>query len=302
MDKPSIIYLGNEQLAQGLSEPITPILDSLIAAGYPIKAIFTHYHPGQKSRKERIPRVIKLANQHNIPLHTPNNKRELIDTIKPIISNLDQPPIGILAAYNILIPNEVLELFEPTGIINLHPSLLPLYRGSTPIESAILDGVNHTGISLMKLSSGMDSGPLYFSQHIDIFPTETKDQIYNKLAKSGANAIISLLPVVKSTTPTPQSDTGATYTEKLDKSMATLTPGTKPAERLAREVVAYAGFPKSKLTLNGKICTITATHAADQPQTSLDQKCSDGKYLIIDSLIPENSREMSAGAFLAGNR
>lgn len=302
MDKPPIIYFGNEQLAQGLSEPITPILDSLIAAGYPIKAIFTHYHPGQKSRKERIPRVIELANQHSIPLHTPSNKRELLDTIKPIVTELDQPPIGILAAYNILIPDEVLELFEPIGIINLHPSLLPLYRGSTPIESAILDGADHTGISLMKLTSGMDSGPLYFSQHIDIFPTETKDQIYNKLAKSGANAIMSLLPVVKSTTPSPQSDTGATYTQKLDKSMATLDPAAKTASRLAREVIAYSGFPKSKLTLNGKICIITSAHVASQPLTSIDQKCTDGNYLVIDSLIPENSREMSAGAFLLGNR
>ena len=213
---------------------------------------------------------------------------------------MPEPPIGILAAYNILVPDAVLELFEPTGIINLHPSMLPLYRGSTPIESVILDGTSETGVSLMKLSRDMDAGPLYFSQRVSLTGTETKDQLYEALSTIGANAVINLLGVVKNTTPTPQSSTEPTYTAKLDKSLSVLDPATKSAVRLEREIRAYAGFPKSKLTLFDKVCTITTAHVADQPSTALDQKCADGQYLIIDSLIPENSREMSAGAFLIG--
>ncbi len=102
--------------------------------------------------------------------------------------------------------------------------------------------------------------------------------------------------------PKPQDESLATYTEKLSKEMAWLWPAEKTAKRLHDEVRAYLGFPKSKLILLEQVCVITATRVAAEAETELDQRCADGKYLVIERLIPEGRKEMPAQAFLNGLR
>lgn len=300
MTKPSIIYFGNEQLAQGLNGPITPILDMLIAQEYSIKAIFTNYNPHQKSRSKTVPRVVELAERHNIPIYTPNSKKALFEALKPLILNSKETPIGVLAAYNIIIPDEALQLFEPIGILNLHPSLLPKYRGSTPIESVILNGDKETGISIMKLDKAMDAGPLYAQIKLRIPENISKQSLYEMLANTGSSTLEDILPSIHSLTPKAQSGT-PTFTNKLTKSLSALKPLEKTAEELSREIRAFKNFPKSKLTLLNTPCTITSAHVDTYPKTPLDPKCKDQNFLIIDSLIPENSKEMTAEAFLNGH-
>lgn len=285
-----IIYFGNEQLAQGIKAK-TPIFDALIANNYDIVALIL---PTEHTRK---PFPIDLeAKKHNIPVYYTKDTTEILDIITKT-----QPDIGVLAAFSKFIPNSIIEAF-PYGIINIHPSLLPKYRGTTPIESAILSGDKETGVSIMRLVKAMDAGPTFAQGKVNITDQTTKQSLYEELSNLGAQLLIDVLPgILEKTAPeSPQDDSQATFTTPLDKSLSSLQTTSKSAQELVREVVAFAGFPKSKLQLAGKNCIITAAHSASTAETELDQPCADGNYLIIDQLIPENSKPMTATAFLNG--
>ncbi|MBQ3296468.1 hypothetical protein IJG95_02045, partial [Candidatus Saccharibacteria bacterium] len=142
---------------------------------------------------------------------------------------------GVLASFGVLIPSSVLEVFEPEGILNIHPSLLPLYRGASPIESAILNGDTEFGVSVMKLAKAMDAGPIYKQATISDAPLEmiNKDFLYKTLAEMGAAMVLSLLKEQAKTgkwpTPTPQDDSKATYCSKFEKKDGILDPSREPA-------------------------------------------------------------------------
>ena len=205
---------------------------------------------------------------------------------------------GVLASFGVLIHSEVLELFEPEGILNIHPSLLPLYRGPSPIESAILAGDNEFGVSVMKLAPEMDAGPIYWQTVLSGLSLD-KDFIYQQLAETGAKWIcknIGDLP-----TPVAQDDSRATYTSKLDKKMGILTPETDTAETTFRKIVAFQGFPKPKFTFYGVSCIILEAHVLEQGDTTLLAiPCADERAVAVDRLQPEGRKAMDAKSFLNG--
>jgi len=285
-----IIFFGNEQLAQGIKAS-TPIFDALIENHYQICALVL---PAAHVRKP-FPIAVK-AQQAGIPIHYVSKASELL----PIIEQY-HPQLGVLAAFGKLVPDSAINAI-PGGIINIHPSLLPKYRGTTPIESALLNNDQTTGVSIMRLVKAMDAGPLLAQAEIDITPEISKQSLYEQLAAKGTELLLQVLPgaLAKNAPETAQDEAQATFTAKLDKSQSELKFAEKGAQELVREVVAFAGFPKSKTILLNKPCTITAAHAADQATTELDQLCADGKYFVIDRLLPENSKEMDAKSFLNG--
>ena len=287
-----IIYFGNEQLAQGVKYK-TPIFDTLLASGHEICALVL---PDAHVRKPFA--VAKLAEKHHIPIHLVHRGKDLL----PIIEQY-QPDLGVLSAFGKLVPDEAINAI-PCGIINIHPSLLPKYRGTTPIESPLLNGDSETGVSVMRLVKEMDAGPILAQATVKITSETTKQSLYDELSTLGAKLISDVLDGVlaKNAPETLQDDSEATFTAKLDKSMSELKFAEKGAQQLVNEVRAFAGFPKSKTTLLDIPCTITAAHVADNPATEIDQKCADGKYFIIDRLLPENSKEMDAKSFLNGHR
>ena len=205
---------------------------------------------------------------------------------------------GALASFGVLIKPEVLELFEPEGILNIHPSLLPLYRGASPIESAILAGDNDFSVSIMKLVKAMDAGPVYYQTTLKNLPLD-KAVIYRELARAGAEWIcenIDNLP-----TPAKQDEKKATFCGKLTKSMGILQPGTESAEEIFRKIVAFQGFPKAKYAFYSKNCAILAAHRATAGETAvLPLKCADGQILSIDSLQPDGKKPMDAKSFING--
>lgn len=287
-----IIYFGNEQLAQGVKTK-TPIFDALLESGHEICALVL---PDARVRKPFA--VAKLAEKHGIPIHLVHRGADLL----PIIEQY-QPDLGVLAAFGKLVPDAAINAI-PCGIINIHPSLLPLYRGTTPIETPLLNGDEETGVSVMRLVKEMDAGPILAQAKVKITPETTKQSLYNELSELGAKLIIDVLPgtLAKTGLETPQNHAEATFTAKLSKDLSELKFAEKAAQTLYNEVRAYAGFPKSKTVLLDVPCAITAAHVADTPVTELDQKCADGKYLIIDRILPENSKEMDAKSFLNGHK
>ena len=205
---------------------------------------------------------------------------------------------GVLASYGVIIRPEVLELFEPEGILNIHPSLLPLYRGPSPIESAILAGDTEFSVSIMKLVREMDAGPVYWQETLVDLPLD-KAIIYKELAEAGAKWICDNMGHLP--TPIAQDEAKATFTVKLDKSMSVLHPETESADEIFRKIVAFQRFPKAKYAFCGKNCAILAAHKLDAGETAvLPLKCADGQILSIDSLQPDGKKPMDAKSFLNG--
>ena len=225
-----------------------------------------------------------------------HNKEDLDEAVRLKQENPDAH--GVLASFGVLIPSSVLEVFEPEGILNIHPSLLPLYRGASPIESAILNGDTDFGVSVMKLVKAMDAGPIYYQTKLANLPLE-KDTIYRELAEAGAKWILDNLDNLPE--PVAQDNSKATFCGKLDKSMSYLTPETDTAEQTLRKIVAFAGYPKPKYTFFGKNCIILEAHILEGGETALiPLPCADGTTLSIDLLQPEGKKPMDAKSFLNG--
>lgn len=207
---------------------------------------------------------------------------------------------GVLASFGVMIPGAVLEAFEPEGILNVHPSLLPLYRGASPIESAILDGCSEFSVSVMKLVRAMDAGPIYYQATLSGLPLD-KDAIYRSLAEAGAEWICENLDSLP--TPVPQDEVRATFCGKLDKSMSLLTPDVDTAEQTLRKIVAYQGYPKPKYAFYGQNCIILDAHMLKSGEEAvLTIPCSDGLSVAVDRLQPEGRKAMDAKAFVNGYR
>ena len=219
---------------------------------------------------------------------------------------------GVLASFGVMVPEPVLEVFEPEGILNIHPSLLPLYRGASPIESAILDGDVSFSVSIMKLVKVMDAGPIYYqttfssAEIAKITGSELvsglipeKKAIYQVLAEAGAKWICEHLTDLPE--PVLQDDSKATFCGKLDKSMGVLTPEIDSAEKTLRKIIAFAGFPKAKHEFFGINCIIHGAHITKPGETAvLEMQCADGRALAIDSLQPEGRKVMNVKSFVNG--
>ena len=240
--------------------------------------------------------ALEVIKQHfEVVFHA--RTREDLKKVKEIKRELPELH-GVLASFGVIIRSDVLELFEPEGILNIHPSLLPLYRGASPIESAILAGDTEFSVSIMKLAPAMDAGQIYYQTTLSGLPLD-KAVIYRELAEAGAKWIcenIDNLP-----TPVEQDDSKATFCGKMEKSMGVLHPDTESAAEIYRKIVAYQGFPKAKYTLYGKNCAILVAHIVKPGETAvLPLECADGQIIAIDRLQPDGKKPMDAKSFLNG--
>ncbi|MBR3368554.1 hypothetical protein IKG45_02040 [Candidatus Saccharibacteria bacterium] len=237
-----------------------------------------------------------ILNEHFEIIFHAREKADL-ETVKTLKEE-NKDAHGILASFGVIIKEDILELFEPEGILNIHPSLLPQYRGASPIESAILNGDTEFSVSIMKLAKKMDAGPIYFQTTLSNIPLE-KEKIYQSLSEAGATWLVKNLKNLPE--PEDQDEKSATFTEKFDKSMSNLTPETDTAEKTIRKIIAFQGFPKPKFAFFGQNCIILEAHILNQGETAvLPLKCADGQILAIDRLQPEGRKPMDAKSFLNG--
>ncbi len=286
-----IVFFGTDEFS-------SETLKALIQADYKISAVVTK--PDSKSgrgQKTTISSVKKIAIENNIVVLQPTKLSDIENDIKKIGKDI----VGILVSYGRIIPDSIINLFS-SGIINVHPSLLPIYRGPTPIESAIANGDNETGVSIIKLVSSMDAGPIYCQSKYKLNGDETQPELYKTLAKLGAKLMLESLPDILNgeLKPVEQKNSSTVYCSILTKqdafpNLANVT--SLNAERLVR---AHLDFPKTKLNISDKTLIITKAHVGDEDQSPIDILCIDNKYLVIDELIAPSGKKMSAKDFING--
>jgi methionyl-tRNA formyltransferase len=294
MRKPRLVFFGNERLTTGISHTDTPTIKSLINNGYEVAAVVSNYIKG-RSRNARKLEITEVAEHHNIPVLLPTHLSDIKDDIKKLDADF-----GVLVAYGRIIPQEIIDLF-PKGIINIHPSLLPIYRGPTPIEQAILDGINETGTSIMRLVRDMDAGPVYASERLALSGTESKAELAEKLLNIGAKLLIKHLPRILDNPQdfTTQDDSAATYTMLITKNDGHINWAI-PADKIEREIRAYAGWPKSRAKLFDKDIVVTKARIAnDSNDGNLVIECQPG-WLEIQELTAPSGRNISGAEFLRG--
>jgi methionyl-tRNA formyltransferase len=296
-----IVFFGNESLATGVeSNPL--VLKTLIDNDYDVCAVVVH-ESNSTSRKAKKVATIEFTEQQNIPLFNPNKPADIIDDIKALKAD-----IGVLVAYGRIIPQPIIDIF-PKGIINLHPSLLPKLRGSTPIETAILEGLTETGVSIMSLTAGMDSGPIYSQKNLPIYESESKHELATKLHSAGADMIVDLLNNIDQHSAIDQNHDQATYTKQIKKSDGQID-WSKPAIQIQREIKAYNDWPSSYFNIKDTRLFVTKVSIGEQPTSKLLGKLIIDKHVLgvqtgttaiwIDEIKPEGKKEMPIKAFLNG--
>jgi len=295
-----IIFFGTDAFS-------VPTLIRLLAGHWNVVAVVTKPDsPAGRGQQTTLPAVKKLALAKSIPVLQPEKLSDAIDDIKAL-----KPRAGIVVAYGKIIPASVIKLF-PKGLINVHASLLPRWRGAAPIEATILAGDPDTGVSLMRIEPGLDSGPVFHTAKLQLSGTESRLDLYERLADLGAELLATKLPhiLTGNIVPIPQDHAHATHISRLTKTDGEIEWG-KPAATLEREIRAYLGWPGSRGTIAGTEAVITTAHTIqnDGP-VGLSYRTPSGELavytgsgsLVIDRLKPAGKREMTGPEFLSGHR
>lgn len=287
---PKIIFFGTEDYSLST-------LKQLVENNFPVVAVVTKPDAARgRGQKITEPPVKTYAKSQGITVWQPENIRSIIDDIKSL-----QPVAGVLVAYGKIVPQMMIDLFEP-GIINIHPSLLPKWRGPSPIESTIANRDTETGVSIMKLDARMDGGPVYTQTTVKLDGTESKPELYEKLFNLGNQHLMVDLPEILSgqLEPTPQDEDAATYCMLLSKNDSLVNPEEITAVDAEAKVRAHLGFPRTRLKVGDYNLIITKAHVSTDRKSPLSVKCQDGNFLSIDELIAPSGKTMTAEAFLLG--
>lgn len=287
------------------------ILETLIENELIPQAVITRIdRPGGRGRRMRPTRVKLLAEESGMKLMQPRSIKEasFLDTLKAA-----QPEVILLADYGELLPPVLLEL-PPGGCVNVHPSLLPRYRGASPVQRALMDGVDITGVSLMLMEKGLDTGPIIYQQSMEIGEDDDAGSLAKKLAVLGGRLLVSRLPAYLSgeLSPHPQDESDASYAEPISKGDL-LIDWSRQAQTLFNQVRALSPSPGAYTYFRGKRLKVlraipSAGGSESLPGTVVVQennrllvKAGEGA-LRLELLQPEGKKKMTAEEFLHGYR
>ena len=291
----------------GTPEFSVPVLHRLAAAGHEIGAVYCRA-PGRAGRG-RTPRpapVHVAAESLGFRILTPSR----LDTGGEArrFAALDAD-VAVVAAYGLILPASFLESV-PAGCINVHPSLLPRWRGSAPINRAILAGDEVTGVSIMRIEEGLDSGPVLLRKEVPIQASDTADSLSRKLSRLGAELVCETLDRLGELTPSPQAGSGISYARKIDKAEAAID-WTLPAENVDRVIRGLSRFPgawtetageRLKLIMS-ELAPLPASTTSAPPGTVLDDEftvaCGRGAVRLLE-LQRSGRAPMSAAEFRRG--
>lgn len=241
----------------GTPDFAVPVLERLIAAHDVIGVVTQPDRPAGRSRQVQMSPVKQVALGANIPVFQPEKIRrpEAIETLRQWT-----PDVYIVAAFGQILPQTVLDI-PPHGSVNVHASLLPRWRGAAPIQAVIRAGDAETGITIMKMDAGLDTGPVLSQRAIPLAPDETGASLHDKLAQLGGDLLIETLPGYLSGAiqPQPQDDSHATLAPRIDKEEGRID-WTQPAAQIERTVRAFTPWPSTFTTWNDQTLKILSGH------------------------------------------
>lgn len=229
-----IVFMGTPEFA-------VPSLAALLHEGYDVVGVLTQPdRPAGRGQKMEESPVKQLARRHGLAIQQPHSLRDPAAQAALIAL---APDVIVVAAYGLILPRAVLEL-PRFGCMNVHGSLLPRWRGAAPIPAAILAGDAETGISLMLMDAGVDTGPLLATASLPITPDDTTGTLTDKLARLGAELLVRVLPgwLAGEIVPRPQPEEGATYAPRIEKNAGEIA-WSEPAALIERRVRAYQPWP-----------------------------------------------------------
>lgn len=312
---PRLVFAGTPAFA-------VPSLEALIESGMPPRLVLTQPdRPAGRGRKLEAGPVKRRARAAGIPVAQPAtliNKEKTKETPGELAEL--EPDAIVVVAYGLLLPREIIEL-PRAGCINVHASLLPRWRGAAPVEAALLAGDAETGVSLMRMDEGLDTGPVYAQTRLRIGEAETTGELKERLAGLGARLLVERLPEILQgrLAPAPQDAAAASYAPKVKREDARLD-WALPAVQLARRVRAYHPDPGARFELGDETVKCRAAAAVEGPAAEpgtvlavpgragegLDIACGDGVLRVLEVQRPGRGRisafELASQVSLAGRR
>lgn len=291
----------------GTPDFAVPVLSRLIDAGHEIVSVYSQPdRPSGRGRKLVATPTKQFAEEHEIEVKQPKSLRSEDECAA--LAELS-PDVVVVAAYGIFLPPEALAV-PALGCLNIHPSLLPKYRGPSPVVTAILNGDGETGVTIMKLDEGMDSGPVVVQKEVPIADMETAPELTRRLFDLGAHLLVDTLPSWASgdIQTTPQDESRATYTSLVKKEDGEID-WTCDASRIARMVRAYQPWPGTFTHWDGKQLKIlvATSMSGDAPpgQVVGFDGCGVGigtrdGLLAVNRLQSEGRRSSDAQDFVRG--
>ena len=296
-----VIYMGTPDFAVGP-------LEAIIEAGHEVCVVVTQPDKPKGRSKELIPSPVKqCAMNYGIPVLTPEKIK-----VEESVKELSRYPadIGVVAAFGQILSEEILSM--PTfGCINIHASLLPKYRGAAPIQWSIIDGEAETGVTIMQMDKGLDTGDILFQKKVPISPEETGESLFDKLADTGASLVVEALERIEKgeVSPIKQEEEKSSYAKMLKKETGRID-FNKSALELERLVRGLYPWPSAYTFYQGKQLKIFGSEADPSMEGEpgrIKQVTKDAVYvgtkegcLVIKELQLEGKKRMSAKEFLLG--
>ena len=297
-----ILFMGTPDIA---ADSLAALLD----AGHEVCAVFTRRDkPVGRKQILTAPPVKQLAQSHDIPVYQPRTLRD--GSSDALIEQL-APDIIVVVAYGCIIPPQLLHIAK-YGCINLHVSLLPKYRGSAPIQWAVLNGDAETGVSIMQLDEGLDTGDVLMVEPVAIDPEETSGELFDRVSAVGAKTLVDALAKIEAgqLTPVPQDHSKATLAPPLSKDTARFA-FTEDAAHIHNWVRGMNPWPTAWFEQDGKRIKVSECRLAENPQNAapgtvlalkpLTVAAQTGAVALL-SVTPEGGKPRAGTAWAAGRR
>lgn len=285
----------------GTPQFAVPALEAIVEAGHEVACVYTQPpRPAGRGKKIKPSPVHQRADALGIEVRSPASLKG--DAEQSAIADL-AADICVVVAYGLILPKAVLTA-TARGCVNIHASLLPRWRGAAPIHRAIMAGDAQTGVCIMQMEAGLDTGPILMRDTTDIGASETTADLHDRFAEMGGRLIVDTLARFDTLTPDPQPDVGVTYAHKIEKSEAKID-WARPAPEVSRQINGLSPFPGGWTTHRGmrvKLLRSSVAVGEGAPGEVLEGfviACGSGAVEILEAQIEGRGRQ-GANAFLNG--